>query len=551
LDWLHPVIHKPLIAWLQKQILDWKHQRRVGNPDDPELWQVAVIVPRKCGKTVAATKAASLWSHLDEPNMTTSIGSEVKDLAADFLKPIKQTIAGLNPYAWFTWLYGNWFDATRTWNKYEIEHGYKRATGLSEPSYDTFGVDTGVTGYHPLQIWWDDPLTINKLREGTGKYLPQVIQAFNASFPAIRADGFLAMVLTRYLDADVAGEAFKADGIKSWDGLDSSDPRYTRSSPEVGKGAWRVYYLQGRDTHNTVNYQEGEPLFPRVWSHRAMLAYENRDPIEFSAQIMNDPATGEHMPLTREQIENMLIERDACPPIEYATIHLDTAFKTPDRRGKGDLSVISVWLHDLRNTGIVVFDGAKVSKDWRVEEFNSALVGTLIDLRRRNIRVRAITDETEIGGKAETWKTLVTQAIEGARLRVPEIILLPRGPQAKANRIRAAAGFWVEGYVRLIKDAENIYMLKHEMARIGYVAPDDLSDASADVFSKKADVWRRPLYQGPDDDEGSYPMQPGDNVLRGNRGWHMTDEDVRKLYDEQHPKEDEGLQPYEPRRPFG
>jgi hypothetical protein len=284
-----------------------------------------------------------------------------------------------------------------------------------------------------------------------------------------------------------------------------------------------------------------------------MLAYAHRDPVEYAAQIMNDPATGEHMPLTRPQIERMIIKRDDVFPIEYATIHCDTAFKTPERRGKGDNNVIAVWLHDLRNTGMIAFDGAKVSNEWRVEEFNSALVATLLDLRSRNIRVRAITDEQEPGGKAETWKQLVTQAIEGARLRVPEIIQLPRSSQSKENRIRAAAGFWAEGYIRLLDDAANLQMLINEMARIGFISPDDLSDAAADVVNKKADLWRRPRFElNSDQDEGNYPRQPGDDILRGSYGWEMTDDQARDLYDQQHAKdEDEALEPYVPRPPFG
>jgi len=212
------------------------------------------------------------------------------------------------------------------------------------------------------------------------------------------------------------------DGIKSWDGMPNTDSRIP-----VGTGHWRIYFLQARDTLDTAVYSRGRPILPTVWSDARLTRWEDRNPEDYANQAMNDPTTGEHMPLTKEQIDSLYIPRAAMRdiPIEYATLHLDTAFKE-DQQEKGDYSVISVWLHDMRNNGMVYFDRSVFSNGWRVEQFNDELVAVMFDLRKRNIRVRMITDEPEPGGKLGSWKALVQQAIRGAGLRYVEIKQIPR-----------------------------------------------------------------------------------------------------------------------------
>jgi len=538
--WFVRDVHLPYLQWLQKQILEWKASRRAGNSEASELWQVGIIIPRGFGKTVTSTKAAMLWSHLDEPNMSSYIGSEIHDLAKKIFDPVRKVLEGQNPDSWFPWLYGVW-KTDRKWDDEQIVHGYRRATALSEPSVGTFGVDRGITGHHPLQVWWDDPLSANKLRKD-GKWLDTVLTAFDASFNAVRTDGFIAFVLTRYLDNDVAGSGMEDDGIKSWDGMPNTDSRIP-----VGTGHWRIYFLQARDTLDTAVYSRGRPILPTVWSDARLTRWEDRNPEDYANQAMNDPTTGEHMPLTKEQIDSLYIPRAAMRdiPIEYATLHLDTAFKE-DQQEKGDYSVISVWLHDMRNNGMVYFDRSVFSNGWRVEQFNDELVAVMFDLRKRNIRVRMITDEPEPGGKLGSWKALVQQAIRGAGLRYVEIKQIPRQGTKKIIRIKTAAGFWAEGYVRLpvdydqnlrpiLKSTPGLTELRDEMLRIGKSTHDDHADAAADVF--REGIWRPPIFLGNEGNGGRSPVQPGDTALK-EFGQPLTNEEVRELYDDQHELDD-------------
>jgi len=544
--WLVPRVHKPYLRWLQNQMMDWKHSRRAGKLD---RWYVAIIIPRGFGKTVTATKCALLWSHLDEPDMSSVIGSEVHPKAKEFLAPIAEVMSGRNPFAWFCWFYGQWYDPDRDWNADRVVHAYRNNLGLTEPSIGTAGTEKGVTGYHPKQYWEDDPLSANKLREG-GNWLDMVKDAHDAVHPALQTNGWFAMVLTRYLDEDVAGTALSVDGIKSWDGMPPDDARLAE---KIGKGAWRVWFMQARD-------ENGEPTLPEVTSKEFLDDYERRKPADFAAQYMNAPGTGEHMPLDKSQIPSIFVKRSALRdlPIEYATIHLDTAFKSKEKQEKGDYNVISVMLHDMRNNGLVYFDYALFDKKWRVEQFNDKLIEVVRNLTSRRIRIRAIIDEVEPGGKRGSWKLLMQKTIEGAGLRCPEIIQLPRQGTKKVERIKAAAGFWVEGWMRLVCDYDEkvalhpqwkqwhtertpgLDMLIEQMLKIGVSAHDDMADACADVFIDQ--VWRRPqLGMGMNaTEEGDIPVQPGDSDLK-NFGKAISNEQaamMAKTWEEMHGEED-------------
>lgn len=523
LRWLTKRVHKPILDWLQTAITRWKTNRRRGIAKREQL---GLIVPRGFGKTWLATKAAGLYMHVDEPNMSTYIGSETHPKAMEFFGPVGAVMSGEDPYAWFAWLYGNWRHPDRTWGKSAVVHGYRQSMSLTEPSYSTFSVEKGITGYHPLSVFYDDPISKEKLREG-GTWLTAVLDSMDAIYPALRNDSFFCYVVTRYLDDDVAGSTMKTEGVKTWTGHPPDDRRIAE---KIGQGVWNIYFLQARDLADRTEFPKGRPVLPEAgWDDEALSAYEARNSQEYNAQMMNSPGTGEHMPITRDQIDALVIKRKDLPPIEYATIHIDTAFKNDERTGKGDNSAIVVWLHDLRPTGIVYLDRVLYSNAWRSDQFDDQLLSTILDLRRRGIRIRAITDEAEMGGKRGVYRQHLEQLLTGADLRVPEILQFNRAGTRKTLRIREAAGYWIENFVRLIDNAPNREQLEDEMLKIGFAAHDDVSDAAADVF--RPELWRRPVFDGTPLDDHPPLVFPGDEVLRDGRLTPRTNDHLRELYD--------------------
>jgi hypothetical protein len=165
----------------------------------------------------------------------------------------------------------------------------------------------------------------------------------------------------------------------------------------------------------------------------------------------------------------------------------------------------------------------------------------MIRLQRLGIRVRAITDEKEPGGKAGSWKALIEQAIAGAGARATEIIQYTRQGNKKTLRIKTAAGYWCEGYLKVllhyvdgqpdIGSFPQWQETMYEMLTIGKAAFDDRSDALADIWHEE--IWSKPVLGGTSKEEGTYVVQPGDDALKNFTKLSITD--IRQLYDDQNP----------------
>jgi len=533
LNWITERVHQPWLDWVQEQVLAWKTERRKGIA---KRHQLIICVPRGFGKSNMITKTLPLWVMLDEPNMSAYLGSETHPKAKAFLAPMKSLLNGTDPYSLFSWFYGNWYNPERSWNLEEVVTAYRTSTGISEPSIGTFGVETGITSKHPLLMIYDDPVSDEKMIDG-GNWNAKALESLDAIYPALRPDSMFILIGTRYRDDDPIGTSLKTEGVADWEGHAPLE-RYKTD------GIWHSYFLQARDRDDTRNFPKGEPVLPESgWNDEALNRSERRNPQKHSAQMMNDPSTGAHMEITREQIDHLRIKRTDVPPVEYATIHIDTAFKDDQRRGRGDFNVILVWLHDLRPTGIVYLDRVLRSADWRSEEFDTQLIRVFYDLRKRGIRVRGLTDEAEMGGKRGVFRQHLEQLMGGAGLRQCEIFQFNRSGTRKYLRIREAAQYWLDGFVRLADDAENVELLVEEMLRIGRAEYDDVSDAAADVF--RPEIWRgRQSSEG--DPQPGLPIQPGDDILKGNQFANDVNRLGRDLFPDRYgPLDYEETQPQE------
>ncbi len=508
--WVTERLHKPICDWLQIHVERWEENRAQGIK---ERTKVALIIPRSFGKTVIGTKALSLWAHVRNPDIASFIGSEVLTKAVDFLRPIKTVMEGGDPFAWFTWLYGNWFSAERPWTHTSVVHAARKAVARSEPSFDTWGVEGGITGTHPDWGVFDDPLSEEKLKE-SGSWITTVNQSMAALRPAFSTDSFFMLSLTRYRDNDVAGTYLSLEGIRSWTGHPPTDERFRISED----GEWDVYFLQCYDA-------EGLSILPEVWPTKELRGYEKTKPVEFAAQMMNEPGSGEHMELTAEQVSQIWIDREHLPMQLHITVHLDTAFKENKQRGSGDESVIEVWGHDPRGTGDVYFLEGYGSNTWRIEDFTDELIRIAQRLKSQGKRIRLMTDDKEMGGKAGTWVNWLRGQFAGSGLKMPPFLQLTRQGTRKIIRMREAAGFWVDGHVKLVKDAPGAQKLIGQMIRLGITAHDDWADAAADVFA--SEVYRPMLNpaRGGQENQGA-PASPGDDVLKS----RLRDE-TRRYYD--------------------
>lgn len=526
--WFHEYMQRPLCDWYQKHVDQWFIDR--DSRGEPRQTALMVLVPREYAKTSIITQAGQIWIHVRDPDLATATGSETTKLAQDIIGTIKNVISGADPHAWFTWLYGNWYDKSRKWRDEFIVHGARRAMARKDPSIITWGVVTGLLGKHPDALFFDDPTSYDALASDA-QWLDKVNAHVATLIPVQRADALLVWVGTRYGDNDHFGRQFKLNGMRSLTGM----PHPTVAPSESGK--WHVYYMSGRDRRDTAVYPKGRPTFPEQWPEWRLLESERTDPQKHASQILNDPSSSEHNPLRREQAEECYVEEQNIPyNILRYSIHFDIAFKYPGRQNRGDESVIEVWGHQL-GTGNVWFIEGYSSNIWRAEDFYKE-VGTILQryyLKKRKVFV--ITQEREVGGAAGAVNHAIVNECAERNIPVPRYLSLSRAGKEKGRRMIEPCAYWVNGFVKLRRGAPGVDRLVDQMTSIQSILAggghDDWADAAADVFH--AEVYM-PLFRAKG--QGDSPtISPYDDALKTG-GMSSTE-----IYDQFHNREEDSYPP--------
>lgn len=507
--WFTPRIHKPLCDWFEGHVKEWLENRRANRSIQKRL---LIIIPREFGKTTLITQAGQLWLHVLDPEISTFTGSESVSRAVEFFRPVKTILDGSDPYSRFAWLYGNWYDKTRTWRDDRLDHAARRGIARKDPSMGTWGVESGLTGAHPDAIFFDDPISYERLSTYSN-WIDVVNSHVSSLEPVLTGDGLMVFIGTRYHDGDHLGAALKA-GIRENAGMPL--PNITPKDDT----SWNCYYLQARDN-------QGVPIYPEQWSAERLAEWESKDNLKFYAQMMNDPGSSEYNPFTRAQAYDCYVDRAHVPRNLRVTIHMDTAFKDQTRQARGDESVLQVWGHTRDGSGDVYFLEGYSSNIWRMEDYLKKLVQVLQRLNKMPGRYPyIITDERTMGGKEGAWEMAIQNFCHQVNLTCPRVIFLSRAGKNKMGRIVEAASYWADGHVKLVEDAPGVQQLVDQMVRIGQSAHDDWSDAAADVFCKEV---YHPMRRG-DVEDAQPPEQskPWDDILKPGK---LTDEAAMKLYD--------------------
>ncbi len=479
--WFHEYIQRPLCDWYQKYVEEWLINR--DSRDEPRQTCLMALLPREFAKTSIITQAGQLWIHVRDPNLATATGSENTAMAQEIIAPIKTIISGGDPHSWFTWLYGNWYDKNRKWRDEFFVHGARTATARKDASVQTWGVSTGLLGKHPDALFFDDPISYDAIASDS-QWLDKVNAHVATLIPVQRADCLLVWVGTRYGDGDHFGTQFKSLGAKTMVGM---------PHPDVGikpDGKWNVYYMSARDRNDTSKFEKGRPTFPEQWPNWRLLEAEISDPQKYAAQLLNDPQSSEFNPLTKAQVEECWVEEKNIPyNILYYSMHFDTAFKTPGRQNRGDESVIQIWGHQL-GTGIVWFIEGYSSNVWRSEDFYKKAGDLLQKYYFKKRKIKVVTAELEVGGLRGTINHQLMNECAERNLPITfRYETLSRAGREKGKRMIEPCGFWVNGFVRLRKDAPGADRLVDQMTRIQSILAggghDDWADCAADVFHPK------------------------------------------------------------------
>jgi hypothetical protein len=511
--WLDYDVHKRMVRWLEGHLKTWEANRYTPLAD---RLKVALVKPRAGAKTMWSTKIAQAWIHVRNPDISSYVDSETLPKATKFLSSILRVMEGQDPYALFTWLYGIWYDKDRKWTTTAAIHAMRRTMSISEPSLGAISVESGLTGDHPDALFFDDPISKEKMKEKP-TWLETVQKHMVAQIPAVSSNGILIYAGTRYAENDALGVTMDKEKIASLAGMPPDDPTWV----EDEDGVWHVWYWEAEDS-------EGHSTIPSCWSDKWLQAYRRRDLEDYMAQMMNRPATGEHMPLQRHEIEKLWVRPEDVPENLAVWLHMDTAFRFPQRRSRGDLNVIVAMGHAQDGSGLVYFLGARSSRQWGPIEYSDHLIQMVRHFKVGGHWLRGMTDEFEVGGKALTWKNFLKNKFEQRSVQMPSLQLIHRQTQQrnKAGRIIDAASYWSNGYMQLVRHSENVHKLIDQMLKIGKTANDDFAEAAADTFSD--DVYT-PIYKT-DGDQPPAPLRPEDGLLVLNGPAKFSAEEVAEAY---------------------
>ena len=501
--WIDPEIHEPLARWFQKHIMEWRADRDAGIVRQKHL---AVVVHREVGKSRMITSAGQLWVHTLDPEVSTFTGSESLDLSRKILNVMRGVVDGSDPYSLFTRLFGDWSTNARQWTRESITHAARKQTSRADPSFGTFAVETSIVGAHPDAIFYDDPISYERLTTDTN-WIASVNSQVSSMIPVLQGDGLDVWVGTRYDVEDHFGNAFDKQGVASVSGMacDSITP-----SPD---GNIHVYFLAGRNTSATVNFPEGEPTTPKVWPHDRMIRYQKTDPLRYAAQVMNDPSISELNPITREQIAQCGMEKKDIPwsSLRFA-ICCDTAFSDGVKVSTKDETVAVVHGYPRNGSGDVYVTEGYGNASLRAEEFGRLLVSLVQRYRRQGFKILAITDEKTRAGKKGSWEMNLKNFFADANEPMPRFIEFERGITRKYERLHSASTFWVDGHVRYVKGAPGVERLCEQMSRIGQYAVNprikiDWADAHSDAFQPELyQPMRRVVNERTPWDRGATPI---------------------------------------------
>jgi len=494
-DWIDPAIHKPIADWFQHHVDEWfaKREKKQG-----EQKHLAVILPRETGKTRLITAAGQAWLHLRDPELSTYTGSESRELSAKMLGIIKAVFDGSDPHAMFTNLYGNWATAATRWAGSSITHAARKFTSRADPSLGTFAVETSITGAHPDAIFYDDPISYERMTTDTN-WLRTVNSQVTSLYPVIQSDGLIVWAGTRYDDEDHFGVAFREEGIASITGMESE----SMQASEGGK--WHVYFLAGRDAENKA-------CIPKTWPERRLRDYEHRDPLRYAAQVMNDPSIAQTNPITRDQLRQCVIPPSQVPwtALRFAIL-TDVAFWDGKSRAAKDETVWLCFGYPRNGSGDVYYIEGCGSNTWRAEDFGGQLVRVVQRYRRQGRHIFALTEEVAMAGHKDAWRMALQNMFHDVNETMPTLLQFQRGrvKNDKIKRIVAASNFWVDGHVKVVEGAPGWQELMDQMARIGQMMMNprirnDRVDAAADAFQPELyQPMRRISPQKPPWDRGS------------------------------------------------
>jgi len=165
-----------------------------------------VMMPRYTFKSCICTVGYSMFRHIRNPNLRILIYSDATSKAQGFLTSIKNHILGKAKGSKFRYWFGEWEtnpkDEVGKWNESEIIIKM-RSDAQAEPSIETAGIETSLTGRHYDIIIFDDIVSDKNVT--TKEQMDKTAECYKKALSLLKPTGEVIMVGTRWHFGDLYG----------------------------------------------------------------------------------------------------------------------------------------------------------------------------------------------------------------------------------------------------------------------------------------------------------------------------------------------------------
>ena len=270
-------------------------QGTTGCPEIDHASILKLLLPRGWGKTSVITISQTLQYLIQDPETSVLLCNEREQNAKDFLTEIKYQIQGNELFrALYPELVPPSFQDTE-WSGTRIT--VPRKSGRKEPSVFVIGVGGTVTGMHPDHIIVDDMISreaAENARRGAWQIMEEVnrwthtLEALLSQRKSVRGHR-ICIIGTRWFFSDCY------DHLDLYFGGDGEEQEWLLSVPvEGGKKQTMPVKLKGRmATFMRSAIEDGQSSFPEKWSLDDLAQLQAGDPILFSANFLNNPASSD------------------------------------------------------------------------------------------------------------------------------------------------------------------------------------------------------------------------------------------------------------------
>lgn len=268
-------------------------QGTTGCPEIDSGPVIKLLLPRGWGKTSAITVGLTIHRLVLDPNCSTLICNERVETAQAYLSEIKSHFTNNELFrSLYPELIPEPDDPNARWSETKIN--VRRSTGRKEPSVFVIGVGGTVTGMHPDYIVVDDMISreaAENARRGSWQIMEEVnrwTHTLEALLSSSELPGHrITFIGTRWFFNDCY------DHLDVYFGGEHPIREWMIALPVEGG---KKLSLPVRRQGNLVSFtraaiEDGQASFPEKWDMDKMAQMQVGDPVLFSANMLNNPAS--------------------------------------------------------------------------------------------------------------------------------------------------------------------------------------------------------------------------------------------------------------------